>query len=76
MVQLTADPDELYARVAKSTDRPLLQTENPRERIQALVEERRPMYASAAHFTVNSTGLPRERVVDMIVEEAREVFGW
>lgn len=76
VIQLTADPDELYARVAKSTDRPLLQTENPRERIQALVEERRPMYAAAAHFTVNSTGLPRERVVDMIVEEAREVFGW
>ncbi len=76
VVQLTADPAELYARVAKSTSRPLLQTENPKERIEAMVEERRPMYAAAAQFTVNSTGLAREQVVEMILEEARSVFRW
>ncbi|MEK0448704.1 MAG: hypothetical protein RL088_972 [Verrucomicrobiota bacterium] len=76
VVQLKADPDELYARVAKSTDRPLLKTENPRERVHTLLAERQPLYDAAAQFTVNSTGLARERVVDMIVQEARAVFGW
>jgi shikimate kinase len=76
VVQLTADPDELYARVAKSTGRPLLKTENPMERVHTLLAERRSMYESAAQFTVNSTGLSRERVVDLIIDEARGVFGW
>ncbi len=76
VVQLSADPDELYARVAKSTDRPLLQTENPLERVRTMVEERRPLYNAAAQFTVNSTGLAREQVVELILAEAREIFGW
>lgn len=76
VVQLTADPDELYARVAKSTGRPLLKTENPRERVHDLVELRKPMYEAAAHFTVNSTGLAREKVVDAVIDEARRIFGW
>lgn len=76
VVQLSADPDELYARVAKSTNRPLLQTENPRERVHEMLALRQPMYDSCADFTVNSTGLARERVVDKIVSEARKVFGW
>ena len=76
VVQLSADPDELYARVAKSTDRPLLQTENPRERVHQMLAERQPMYDAASDFTVNSTGLARERVVDRIVSEAQKVFGW
>ncbi len=76
VVQLSADADELYARVAKSTDRPLLQTENPRERVHALLAERQAMYDAACQFTVNSTGLSKERVVEVIVERAAEVFGW
>ncbi len=76
VVQLTADPDELYARVAKSTDRPLLKTENPRERVHTMLAERQSLYDHAAQFTVNSTGLTRERVVELIVNEARTVFGW
>lgn len=76
VVQLSADPDELYARVAKSTDRPLLQTENPRELIHAMLADRQPMYDAACDFTVNSTGLARERVVDVIMAEAHRVFGW
>ena len=76
VVQLTADPDELYARVAKSTGRPLLNTENPRERVRDMVALRKPLYEAAANFTVNSTGMPRERVVDAIIDEARRIFGW
>jgi shikimate kinase len=76
VVLLTAAPEELFARVARNKDRPLLQVANPRERVREMLTERAPLYAEAAQFTVDSTGLRHEDVVGHILAEARRVFGW
>jgi shikimate kinase len=46
-VWLQADPALLWQRVKAKATRPLLQTENPRARLEALCAERDPVYALA-----------------------------
>ena len=46
MIWLDADSDILWSRIQDS-DRPLLQTENPRGTLEALIEDREPLYQQA-----------------------------
>nr|WP_142416634.1 shikimate kinase [Bartonella massiliensis] len=52
-IWLKADLDVLMQRVSKRPTRPLLQTENPKETMQKLMEQRYPLYAKA-NVTINS----------------------
>lgn len=56
IIYLRASVDELFARVAKDSTRPLLQTENPREKIAQLLEERRHIYEALADI-IFETGI-------------------
>ena len=76
VVLLKADPEEIYRRVSRNTERPLLQVENPRERVFEMMAERQPLYEQAAQFQVDSTTLRHEEVATLIINEARRVFGW
>ena len=76
VVLLQADPDELYRRVARNHDRPLLKVKDPRAREQEMLATREPLYREAAAYVVDSTGLRRDDVAESIVTEARRVFGW
>jgi shikimate kinase len=76
VVLLQADPDEIYRRVARNHDRPLLKVKDPRARVHEMLTTREPLYREAANFVIDSTGLRREDVADSVVKEARMVFGW
>ena len=76
VVLLKADPEEIYKRVSRNSERPLLQVENPRERVFSMMAERQPLYEQAAQFQVDSTMLRHEEVAALIINEARRVFGW
>lgn len=76
VVLLQADPDEIYRRVARNRDRPLLHVRDPRARVHEMLAIRQPLYEQAADFRVDSTGMRREEVVEVVIEEARKVFGW
>ncbi|QEE08292.1 shikimate kinase [Bartonella kosoyi] len=52
-IWLKADLDILMQRVSKRPTRPLLQTANPKETMQKLMEQRYPLYAKA-NVTINS----------------------
>lgn len=54
IIYLKADVDELFVRIAKDTNRPLLQTENPKERLQQLLALRAPIYEQLADVTVET----------------------
>ena len=62
VVLLRADPEEIYRRVSRNTDRPLLQVENPRERVFEMMADRLPLYEQAAQFQVDSTTLRHDEV--------------
>jgi shikimate kinase len=76
VVLLQAAPDEIFRRVARNNDRPLLKVKDPRARVHEMLALRSPLYQQAADFVVDSTGMRREDVADSIVNEARKVFGW
>jgi shikimate kinase len=70
-VWLKAGLDLLMTRVLRKSNRPLLQTADPRGRMQALMEARYPVYAEA-DLTVESLDGPHERVVRRILAALRE----
>lgn len=58
VVYLRAGLDELYRRVERDRNRPLLQTDNPRERLQTLLQEREPLYEQVAHIVFDTGNQP------------------
>jgi len=76
VVLLKADPEEIYRRVSRNSERPLLQVEDPRKRVLDLMAARQPLYESAAHFKVDSTRLRHEDVTAKIMDEAHRFFRW
>lgn len=74
VVWLTASEDTLFARVSRTSKRPLLQTADPRATVTALFAARRPLYAAAAQFTLDSTILSHAQAADAVVAAARRVF--
>ncbi len=51
---LTASIEQLVERTARDKKRPLLQVENPRQKIIDLLAHRDPLYREAADFIVNT----------------------
>ncbi|RZA06321.1 MAG: shikimate kinase [Moraxellaceae bacterium] len=51
---LTASIEQLVERTARDKKRPLLQVENPRQKIIDLVALRDPLYREAADFIINT----------------------
>ena len=66
VVCLTADLATLVERLGRRSHRPLLQTENPVETVEKLLEEREPLYRSAADITVDTTSLSHDEVARSI----------
>ncbi|WP_031274627.1 MULTISPECIES: shikimate kinase [Pelistega] len=57
VIYLKASLDELFARISKDTGRPLLQTENPKQKLEQLLTLRMPIYERLANITMEtSTG--------------------
>jgi shikimate kinase len=57
VVYLRASPHDLWQRTRRDKNRPLLQTEDPKARLEALYEVRDPLYRECAHFVIE-TGRP------------------
>lgn len=66
-VWLRADLDTLLARTSRRDDRPLLRDGDPRARLQALIEERHPVYAEA-DITVDSGDSPPAATTNRVIE--------
>lgn len=75
VVWLHASVDEIFARVSRNRERPLLQTENPLETIRALLAVREPLYRATADFEVDTSPLTLDETVYGITESARVAFG-
>lgn len=67
VVYLRSSPEEVFRRVRHDRNRPLLQVEDPLQKIRDLHAQRDPLYAETAHFTID-TGRPSvPTLVNMIV---------
>ena len=76
VVYLKATPETIYSRVKHDTRRPLLQCEDPKSRIEALLAERGPIYESVADIIIEVDGKHIKQVVQEVAEAVeREDFG-
>ena len=67
VIYLRSTPEEVYRRVRHDTNRPLLQVDDPMDRLRALHVERDPLYRETAHFIIE-TGRPSiPTLVNMIL---------
>ena len=74
VVWLQAPVVVILQRTARNRDRPLLQTENPREKIERLLAERSPLYHEIADLELETAGLETEEIACGILESARYHF--
>jgi shikimate kinase len=68
---LWASPDSIWRRVKDQSHRPLLQTENPRQRIIDLLEERKPAY-SRSDMLINTEYRSARDVANLILSQFRQ----
>jgi len=66
-IGLSATEEVIFKRVSRNRRRPLLRTPDPRGTIAALLERRRPLYAAAVAFEVDTTTLTHEEVADAVL---------
>ena len=67
VIYLRSSPDQVFQRVRHDRKRPLLQVDDPLERLKALHAQRDPLYRETAHLTMD-TGRPSlQTLVNMIV---------
>ncbi len=69
-IWLKVDLDILMKRVSRRPTRPLLQTENPKETMKKLMEQRYPIYAKA-NLTINSHKESRHTVAKNVIQSVQ-----
>ncbi len=67
-VYLCATPETIYERLKGDTTRPLLQCDNPKEKIKTMLDARGPVYASAAEIVIDVDGKSFDQILDEIEE--------
>ena len=75
VVWLSATEADIFSRVSRNRNRPLLLTPDPRQTIHNLLEQRRPLYAAFAHLTIETHGLEPEEIAYGVCESARHYYG-
>ena len=69
VIYLRASVNSILQRTSHDRNRPLLQTADPRSRIEALSKQRAPLYEEVAHITIE-TGRPNvQSVVQNILSQ-------
>lgn len=69
VVYLHCSIDKILYRTRHDTQRPLLRTDNPRQRLQSLLADREPLYMACADFKIDSGSLPGKTVVKTILQQ-------
>ncbi|MFZ2726792.1 MAG: shikimate kinase AroK [Methylococcaceae bacterium] len=73
IVYLQCSVERILERTRRDTQRPLLQTENPKERVETLFVQREPLYLACADFKIDTGVLQSKAVVTAILEEYNSI---
>ena len=64
---LRSSPEELYRRLRHDTQRPLLQVQDPLQKLRDLYRERDPLYRRTAHFVVEAARPSVQALTGMVL---------
>ena len=73
IVYLKADINTLYERARKSSERPLLNGGNLREKLETLYKDRKEKYEQA-HIIINTDRITPEKTAEEIMEKINEYY--
>jgi shikimate kinase len=73
IVWLDGDQETLFARAARTTDRPLLQTKNPREAFSEIFRARKVLYTQIADIRLDTSQLTVDEVAMAILSKLRNM---
>ena len=69
VVYLNAPLDRLLERTSKDSNRPLLQTDNPRARLSEILDERAALYQQTADLSIDTDKLTIAQIIQKIKGE-------
>lgn len=69
VIYLQANWETIYERVKKDTTRPLLQGDNPQEKIRSMMAKRAPIYQSAADIIIDVDNKSYEEIIENIQQQ-------
>ncbi|MDE2342784.1 MAG: shikimate kinase AroK [Betaproteobacteria bacterium] len=69
VVYLRACAEDLWQRTRHDRNRPLLQTEDPKARLQQLYEQRDPLYREVAHIIIDTAHQSVQKLVAQLEAE-------
>jgi shikimate kinase len=75
VVYLRASPADLWQRTRHDRNRPLLQTNDPRAKLEHLFVERDPLYREVAALTVDTGNQSVRSLAYMLEQKLRDHFG-
>lgn len=67
VVYMRVRPETVYERIKGDTTRPLLQCDNPLERIKEMIKSRGPAYEAAAEFIIDVDRLTQQEAAEEII---------
>lgn len=73
VIYLRANVNELWMRTRNDKNRPLLQTENPRQKLEQLFEQRDPLYQEVATIVVDTGGQAVGSIVHEIEKRLNQI---
>jgi len=73
IVWLDADEETLFERASRRSNRPLLQTEDPRTTFSEISRARAPLYAKVADIRIDTSALTHDEVADVILRKIEEL---
>lgn len=74
VVWLKTSLGETLERVSGNTSRPLLQCDNPTEKVKALMNSRFPIYEEVSHYAIKTTDLSISELASGIIDSASYHF--
>ena len=73
VVYLRANAEDLWRRTRHDRNRPLLQTENPRARLQELLLQRDPLYRETAHLIMDTGEQNVQKLVRQLEQQLAQL---
>ena len=74
IVWLDADEETLFERASRRSNRPLLQTEDPRATFSEISRARAPHYAKISNIRIDTSALTHDEVADVILSKIEELM--
>ena len=73
VIYLSAPIEQLFQRTSRDSRRPLLQTENPRQKLEEILAVRDPLYREVADLVLVTDNKPVRNVTTQLLKRIREL---